>query len=160
MSSRRPEDPTVPVRSVLLAVLVVLSALRAEPGPPAREVRFDPHGDPLPARAVARLGLAPPLGGFPWTPAWISDGNQLVVVDATGITVRDSATGRVVERAQLSELVGRSVYTPLARDGRLLYFRNDRTACLYDMERSDVQTFTLPAAFAEPDRRIHSLTLS
>ena len=150
----------MPVRSVLFLVLVATSGLSAEPGPPAREICFDPNGDPLPAGAVARLGLAPPLGGFPWTLAWIADGKQFVVADSTGVTVFDSGTGRVVERQQLSELMGRSVYTPLACDGRLLYFRNDRTACLYDMARSDIRTFTLPAAFADPERRIHSLTLS
>src|SRR5262249_56787524 len=76
---RRSEDPTVPVRSVLLLVLVVLPGLCAEPGPQPREIRFDPNGEPLPAGAVARLGLTPPLGGVPWTLAWIADRQQVGV---------------------------------------------------------------------------------
>ena len=147
----------MPARIALLLLLPL--AARAEPGPAPHEYHTDRNGHPLPAGAVARLGVPPALSGFPWALGWTADGRRFVTVDYGGVTVFDAATGRRVE-TQTVGTEGRSLYTPLSRDGRFLFLLNGRTGVLYDTATADTRTFTLPAPFADPDRKVYSLHLS
>lgn len=158
--SLAPGTLTVPVRFAALALVLTAAAARpAEPGPPPREARFDHNGYPLPPGAVARLGVPPGLGGFSWTAGWTADGARFAVVDWVGVTVFDAATGRELECQKIGT-EGRSLYTPLSRDGRLLFFLNGRSGVLYDTVTTATYRFTLPAPFGDPDRKVYSLALS
>lgn len=147
----------MPARIALLLLLPL--AAFAEPGPAPHEHRSDRHGHPLPPGAVARLGLPPAMSAFPWALGWSADGARFVTVDSAGVTVFDTATGRPVE-TQAVGFTGRSQYTPLARDGRLLFLLDGRTGVLYDTAAAATRTFALPAPFGDPDRRVYSLHLS
>ena len=107
----------MPARIALFLLLPLTAS--AEPGPAPHEHRTDRHGHPLPAGAVARLGVPPAVAGFPWALGWTADGKRFVAVDYSGVTVFDAATGRWLE-SQAIGTEGRSLYTPLSRDGRLL----------------------------------------
>ena len=113
---------------IALLLLFPIAAL-AEPGPAPHEYRVDRSGFPLPTGAIARLGVPPPLSGFAWTLGWTADGSRFVVVDYSGVTVFNAATGRWIE-SQAIGTEGRSLYTPLSRDGRLLFLLNGRTGAL------------------------------
>jgi WD40 repeat protein len=150
----------VSARIVLL--LLVLSArpgASAEPGPPPREARFDKNGYLLPAGAIARLGVPTPLSEFPWSLAWSPDGKEFVAGDRSGVTRFDAATGRPIETLTFGDLF-RSVYTPLSRDGRLLIFLNGPSATIFDTGTGTARGFNLPWPFADPDRKVYSLSLS
>jgi WD40 repeat protein len=131
----------------------------AEPGPSPHEYRTDRNGYPLPPGAVARLGVPPALGGFPWALGWTADGRRFVTVDYGGVTVFDAGTGRWIE-SQAIGTEGRSLYTPLSHDGRFLFLLNGRTGVLYDTATAATHTFTLPAPFGDRDGKVHSLSLS
>lgn len=147
----------VPARIALL-LLLPLPAL-GEPGPPPHEHHTDRHGYPLPPGAVARLGVPPALDGFPWALGWTADGRRFVTVDSDGVTVFDAATGHRIE-TQTIGTAGRNRYTPLSRDGPLLFLLNGPTGLLYDTVTADARSFPLPAPFADPDRKVYSLDLS
>jgi WD40 repeat protein len=147
----------VPARIALLLILPLPAV--AEPGPAPHEYRTDRNGDPLPPGAVARLGVAPALSGFAWALGWTADAHRFVTVDYGGVTVFDAATGRRVE-TQAIGTEGRSLYTPLSRDGRLLFLLNGRTGVLYDTATTDCRTFNLPEPFGDPERKVYSLNLS
>src|SRR5262249_19155887 len=152
--------PTVPARIVVL--FLVLSAppgAPAEPAPPPREARFDKNDYLLPAGAVARLGVPTPLSEFPWSLAWSADGREFVAGDRSGVTRFDAATGRPIETLTFGDAF-RSVYTPFSRDGRLLIFLNGPSATLYDPPTGAARGFNLPSPFADPDRKVYSLSLS
>ncbi|HEX3152739.1 MAG TPA: WD40 repeat domain-containing protein [Gemmataceae bacterium] len=150
---------TVAVLARIALLLLLPLAAMAEPGPAPHEYRSDRGGFPLPIGALGRLGVPPPLSGFAWTLGWTADGSRFVVVDYSGVTVFDAATGRWIE-SQAIGTEGRSLYTPLSRDGRLLFLLNGRTGALYDTATADTRTFTLPAPFADPDRKVYSPTLA
>jgi WD40 repeat protein len=141
-----------------LFLLVPLPVL-AEPGPAPHEYRTDRHGYSLPPGAVARLGVPPALSGFPWALGWTADARRFVTVDYGGVTIFDAGTGRWLE-SQAIGTEGRSLYTPLSRDGRFLFLLNGRTGVLYDTAAAATHTFTLPAPFGDPDRKVYSLNLS
>jgi WD40 repeat protein len=146
--------------SARFALLLLLPApALAEPGPPPHEYRTDRHGYPLPPGAVARLGVPPPLSGFAWAVGWTADGARFAVVDWAGVTVFDAATGRWLE-SQTVGTEGRNLYTPLSRDGRFLFLLAGRSGVLYDVATTAARPFTLPEPFADPDRKVYSLTLS
>jgi WD40 repeat protein len=147
----------VPARIALLLFLPLPAV--AEPGPVPHEYLTDRNGDPLPPGAVARLGVAPALSGFAWTLGWTADARRFVTVDYGGVTVFDAATGRRIE-TQAIGTEGRSLYTPLSRDGRLLFLLNGRTGVLYDIATTESRTFALPEPFGDPARKVHSLNLS
>jgi WD40 repeat protein len=150
---------TVAVLARIALLLFFPLAALAEPGPTPHEYHIDRSGFPLPTGAIARLGVPPPLSGFAWTLGWTADGSRFVVVDYSGVTVFDAQTGRWIE-SQAIGTEGRSLYTPLSRDGRLLFLLNGRTGALYDTATADTRTFTLPAPFGDPDRKVYSLTLA
>ncbi|HKB03155.1 MAG TPA: PQQ-binding-like beta-propeller repeat protein [Gemmataceae bacterium] len=165
----------MPVRTALAALLLASAAHAQQPAPPPRllgappvpvptapphEVRFDRLGYPLPAGAVARLGVPPPLSGFAWSLTWTADGKQIISADLTRVTLLDAATGQRVETQELGE-AGRNLYAPLPQDGRVLVRHYGRRGGLFDTaSASDILTFRLPAQFAEADRRTYSLCLS
>ena len=153
--------PVVSLRRVLFPLIFLCGlTFAAEPGPQPREARFDSYGNLLPAGAVARLGLATPLDGFPFALAWSADGKQFVVLNVDSVVVFDSATGQVVETQQWKGLGQYGPHTPLSRDGRNLLFLSERSGSLYDIARAGVRSFTLPDSFANADRKVYSLSLS
>src|SRR5262245_3486426 len=152
-------DLTVLVRTLLISFAFTAISVAQDAGPSPREIRFDRNGYPLPPEAIARLGVPPASNGFAWNLGWSADGKRFVLVDWAGLSIFDAATGRLVE----SQSIGaerKNQYTPLSRDGRLLYLLNGRKGVLYNSSTADVYPFTLPALFADPERRIFSLSLS
>jgi RNA polymerase sigma factor (sigma-70 family) len=120
----------------LLAVLLVVALagggvgalLRTDPPAPAAAPaeppgrRVDLHGDPLPPRALARLGTV--RFRFPdrvaRTPvlAFCGGGKELVAAAHVGVVVYDSSTGRPLRRLPTDELnIGSAAFS---RDGRLV----------------------------------------
>jgi WD40 repeat protein len=173
--SLAPGTRAVPVRPALVAALLLAGAAHAQPvappprviatervrvPPPPHEVRLDRHGFPLPAGAVARLGVPPPLSGFARSLAWTADGSQVAAADWTGVTLLDAATGRRVETQNLGER-GQGLSAPRPQDGRVLVRVAGRAGALYDTaSAADVLAFRLAPQFAEADRRVYSLSVS
>jgi WD40 repeat protein len=150
----------VPVRTALLLIVVLTQTAHAQDrGPAPREVRFDKNGYVLPPGAVARFGVPPALSGFPWAVAWSADGKRFVVGDSDGLTEFDAATGRVLETQSLGAEF-RSLNAVMTRDGRRLVFLNRSAARVHDLAGMAVRAVELPAAFADPERRVYSLSLS
>ena len=162
------------VWTATIALVLSVGALAQQPGPPAREVpagfkdsslppprefHVDRNGYTLPPGAVGRLGVPPALSGFAWNIGWTADGKKFAVVDWAGITLFDAATGHVVESQSLGT-AHKNQYTPLSRDGRLLFLLDGQRGLLYDTSSADVRTFTLPKPFADPELRIYSMSLS
>jgi WD40 repeat protein len=77
------------------------------------------------------------------------------VVDWSGVSIFDAATGHFVE-SQLIGVERRNQVTPLSRDGRLLFYLSGRKGTLFDIATTESYSFTLPAAFADPNHRVHS----
>ncbi|HVK09622.1 MAG TPA: hypothetical protein VM597_12680, partial [Gemmataceae bacterium] len=140
----------MPCRSLVL--LLVASIAHAEPGPSPRVARFDRHGYLLPAGVVARFGVPPALNGLTADLAWTPDGSQFVTADWTTITRFDSATGRAVETTVIDG-VFRNSFTPLSRDGRLLFRLSGAKCYLSDTATGlPVRAFDLPAGLQRPSR--------
>ena len=147
----------MPARFALL-LLVPLPAAAA-PGPAPHEYRLDRHGHSLPPGAVARLGVPPPLSGFARAVGWSADGTRFAVVDSADVTVFDAATGRRLE-SQAVTTEGRGLYSPLSGDGRFVFLLAGKAGMLYDLTSAGTRTVTFPEAFADPQRKAYSLTLS
>jgi WD40 repeat protein len=84
-------------RTALLALTLVPVAVAAEPGPPPRDVRLDPHGFVIPPGAIGRFGPGVWSGVPAYHLAWVSDGKRFVTADGNSITVFDTGSGRPVE---------------------------------------------------------------
>jgi WD40 repeat protein len=101
--------------------LVCCAALLAAGPASAQEAgRADPHGDPLPRFALARLGSARFQHGHSVQGmAYTADGKRLAAADAGGAVVLwDTATGRAVQR--ISVAPDRIESFALSADGRRL----------------------------------------
>jgi WD40 repeat protein len=126
------------MRRISALLLLALAALAGVAAAPPRSPRLDLNGDPLPDRAVARLGTVrfQPLdvtGGGPaarwrWLARAVSvalspDGKTLVVATgdggSTNVAFMDASTGKVVRKLRLSDAAHKVQFTP---DGKRLAF--------------------------------------
>ena len=112
----------VPALSLLACLLVVSDA----PAQPAKTIRLDVNGDPLPDGAVARLGsLRFQPQGFEHTIALSPDGTTVAASirggkESTRIAFLSTSTGKIIRRLELEDInPERMQFTP---DGKSLVF--------------------------------------
>jgi WD40 repeat protein len=103
-----------------------------KPPGPAKAVRTDRYGDPLPPGAVARLGTARLRPGFVNLLAFLPGGRQLLAVSlnerGASVTVMDGNNGKLVGRFEVASLRWNSM--ALSPDARTL------AATVYDRAES------------------------
>ncbi|WP_020469833.1 WD40 repeat domain-containing protein [Zavarzinella formosa] len=156
----------------LIIVFLFSSTVLAEPGPPPREVRFDRNGYPLPAGAVARIGVPCPLADFPEDIAWADDGKRLVLVGWNFISTFDADTGRMIDTKIIGQLdpqerpwsIPNASTRLLSHDGRLLVRIDNGDGSLIEACSGDhFQPIQLPVPTTFDKTfscQSHSLTLS